>query len=142
MSSTYQLSLDEVHRALDELDPVALVTAELTGRAAPAPSYVAAAQTPTWQSADCGEPQAAVEDPATAARFVLPLRALQAARSASLAAAAARLLVPPGAATVSVLGSGLPAELALRIIARYVTGATHIAVCPAGGRQRTPSPAG
>ena len=79
------------------------------------------------------ERQAVVEDPGSATRFLLPLQALQATRDACLAAAAARLFVPPGAATVSVLGSGLSAELLLRVVARYVVGATHVAVCPTGG---------
>jgi len=46
--------------------------------------------------------------------------------------------VPPGAATVSVLGSGLPAELLLRVVARFVLATTHVAVCaPAGPADAT-----
>ncbi|WP_322750108.1 MULTISPECIES: hypothetical protein [unclassified Frankia] len=131
MSTTFQISPEDVHRALDDLDPLALVVAELTGRKNPEGSLVVGPV--AGAGVGLSEKHIAVEDPRGAVRFLLPLRALQAVRSACLAGAAARLFVPPGAATVSVLGSGLSAEMLLRMAARYVDGVSHVAVCAVGG---------
>jgi ornithine cyclodeaminase/alanine dehydrogenase-like protein (mu-crystallin family) len=127
MGSTLRLSLDEVHRALDDLDPVALLTAELRGTLdGPRGGELEA-------GAGLTEKHVAFRDPVSAVRFLVPLKALRAVRCAGLATIAARLLVPPGAATVCVLGSGFSAELMIRMVARYVVGVSHVAVCAIGG---------
>jgi|GEM_PF-6545409 len=131
MGTTFRLGLDEVHRAVDELDPVALVIAELTGCDARERGLVTEAE--VMRPAGCAGRHTAVVDLSSATRFLLPLHALRAVRGACLAAAAAQLFVPPGAATVSVLGSGLSGELLLRMVVRYVVGVSHVAVCALGG---------
>ncbi len=131
MSTTFQISPDEVHRALDDLDPVELVVAELTGKKSPERSFVVGPE--AGLGVGLAEKYLVVEEPSSATRFLLPLGALQAVRGACLASAAARVFVPPGAATVSVLGSGISAELLLRMAVRYVVDVSHVAVCAVGG---------
>jgi hypothetical protein len=127
MGATLRLSLDEVHRILDDLDPIALLAGELSGAAEAEHGCRLEVETRLTES------HVALRDPDSQIRFLVPSKALKAVRSAGLAAIAARLLVPAGAATVCVIGSGYPAELMVRMVVRYVVGVTHVAVCAVDG---------
>ncbi|WP_432839317.1 hypothetical protein [Dactylosporangium sp. CA-092794] len=127
MGTTFRLGLDDVHRALDAIDPVGLVVAELTGRGLVVPGPVLQVET------NHPEPHVVTRETHSSIRVLLSADALRAVRCASLTVIAAQLLVPPGAATVCVLGSGLRAELMMRMLARYVLGISHIAVCAVDG---------
>ncbi|WP_433499985.1 hypothetical protein ACQP1K_06635 [Sphaerimonospora sp. CA-214678] len=117
-----QISWEDVHQALDDFDPVTVVVDELTGEAAGDVAGLA----------DVGR-FIEVEDPASADRFLLPAGALRTVRGSCLAVAAAQLLLPPGAATVCVLGSESEAAVLLKMIIQYVRDVGHVAVCVVDG---------
>jgi ornithine cyclodeaminase/alanine dehydrogenase-like protein (mu-crystallin family) len=73
-----------------------------------------------------------LEDLRTGRSCVLPTSTLYGCRTAALAALAARTLVAPGVVTGAVLGTSAAAQLSLMLMARYLPGLSHVAVCPTG----------
>ncbi len=122
MSPVLQISWEDMHQALDDFDPVTVVVDELTGEAV---GDVA-------DLVDVGG-FVKVEDPASADCFLLPAGALRTVRGSCLTVAAAQLLLPPGAATVCVLGSAPEAAVLLKMIIQYVRDVGHVAVCVMDG---------
>jgi len=132
-----RLNTDELLSALDAIDPVDVLVEELVGQTvggSDGPPQPAATLTP-WQADD--EPGVGpvaelmlLDDLVTGAKCVLPSSALYVFRTAALAALAARELVVPGVVTAAVLGNGFAAQASLSLIARNLTGLSHVAVCP------------
>lgn len=118
VSPTLHLSAGEVLLALDGIDPVDLLAAELTGQGAGDRSL-----TPWRGRAAFGRPaerSVLLTDPATDARCVLPVAALRACRTAAVVALATRTLLGNGMVTAAVLGSGYALQAQLTVILRHL----------------------
>ena len=132
-----RLDTDELLSALDAIDPVDALIEELAGRACDdvGPSSPEGRLTP-WRGGGPADAPATdlvlLEDPRAGSDCVLPASALRGFRTAALATLAGRTFVTPGVVTAAVLGSGLAAQVSLTLIARYLSGLSHVAVCPTG----------
>jgi len=156
ISPILRLNIDELASALDAIDPVEVLAEELVGRTAGGADRlpnrsgrltpwhgVTPAGIPAVTSADLPAGTSAgvpagdlvlLEDLGVGGGCVLPASALAVVRTAALAALAARTLVIPGVVTAAVLGSDFAAQSSLTLIARYLPGLSHVAVCPSDRR--------
>lgn len=145
ISPILQLDTDELLSAVDAIDPVDVLAAELVGKAgAGQGTGMAGTVGQPWQDSrlapwhaggradEPGTELVLLEDRRTGSSCVLPAAALTGFRSAALAALAARTFVAPGVVTAAVLGSGVAAQLSLALIARYLPGLSHVAVWAPG----------
>ncbi|GII54400.1 hypothetical protein Pth03_27890 [Planotetraspora thailandica] len=123
MTSALWLDDDDVQRALGAFDPVTPVVQELLA--------LAGRELQPCAGADGVEHAVVVRD--AGEKYVLPLRAMRAVYRACLAAAAARRLMGPSIATVCVVAPRYAATAHLRLIAKYVRDAAHVAVCVTDG---------
>jgi ornithine cyclodeaminase/alanine dehydrogenase-like protein (mu-crystallin family) len=126
-SSLLRLGTDELWSALDDINPVDVLTEELIGR------FLAGADSrPESPGTLTSRPEtelAEFEDGVTGEKCQIPVSCLRMLRAATLATLAARALLAPGLVTAAVLGSGLAAQLQLAILARHVPDVSHVAVC-------------
>jgi len=134
-SPIHQLSTDEMLSALDAIDPVDLLADELVGRTlgTSAPPEAGGRLSPWPGAGTNGGPAdefTLLEDLQAGRRCVLPTATLYVFRAAALATLAARELVTGGVITGAVLGSGLGAQTPLALIARCLSGLSHVAVWP------------
>ncbi len=126
------LDAERLFRALDELDLVDVLAAELTGGvgarepAGPAPSSRWTLE--TARSPDAGPELAVLSGPDAAPRLALPTADLRACRRAALTTLAARLLLAPGVVTVTVLGAGMAAHVQSAMLIRWLPDVSHVAV--------------
>lgn len=135
--SILRLDTDELLSALDAIDPVDVLVEELVGQSvggSDGPPQPAASLTPWLADDEPGLGPVAelmlLDDLVTGTKCVLPSSALYVFRTAALAALAARELVVPGVVTAAVLGNGFAAQASLSLIARNLSGLSHVAVCP------------
>ena len=136
ISPILRLNTDELLSALDAIDPVDVLTEELVGKAGDGsePPVPDGRLTP-WRGGGPDAPATELlllEDLHIGRSCVLPAEALRGFRTAALVALAGRIFVTPGVVTAAVLGSGVVAQLSLTLIARYLPGLSHVAVCPTG----------
>jgi ornithine cyclodeaminase/alanine dehydrogenase-like protein (mu-crystallin family) len=131
--SILRLSAEEVLAALQEIDPLELLSEELIGPTAatagrrPAGRFVAEpAASASGDAARAG--LTAVEDLHTGQICLFPVSSLQMIRSAGLAGLAARQLGAPGVVTAAVFGSGVVSQVQLAVIARHLPNLSHVAV--------------
>lgn len=117
-----QLSADELRDALEQVDPVEIVTRNVksTDSAATLTTYPDEAGLVLLTDSSCG------------LRCLLPEQFLLDVYTVSLATLAARLLTPPGVAITCVLGTDAISQLHLSVLARHVPGVSHIAICTTG----------
>jgi ornithine cyclodeaminase/alanine dehydrogenase-like protein (mu-crystallin family) len=120
-----RLGTDEVWNAFEDIDPVAVIVDELTGKPWDASAFCRL--TPGAE----GEDLAVLEDARSGVRCLLPASMLRTFRAASLATVAARELLAPGVAIVGILGSDLAAQVHVGTLARYLPDISHVAVCAA-----------
>ncbi|HEX5113572.1 MAG TPA: hypothetical protein VFW65_00075 [Pseudonocardiaceae bacterium] len=109
---------DMVH-ALGQVDLLDVVARDMTGQLAPGRSGVSATTEVTT-----------VNDPDNELTYQLPTPSLLMIRLAGLAGTAARHLLPPGAITAAVLGSGAVARLQLTVMAHYLPDVSQVAAHP------------
>ena len=116
-----RLDVDEVWRALEEIDPVAALADEvarggsLTQRISP------------WPAPDSD--LLVVEDSVTGERCAAPADAMRAVGTAARCAFVARHLLHHMVVTAGVIGSGLAAQFTLGMLAQRVPGVSHVALC-------------
>src|SRR6266496_2139742 len=130
MSTVLRLRAHELPDALADADAPRAVLDELlwqefAGRCA------ALCQRPVggWRlHGDVGDDHALLYGEHSGTGMLLPASWLTAARGAALTAVAATMFLAPRVVTVSVLGSGLAAELAIMALATHVPGVSHVAV--------------
>lgn len=138
---TVQLNIDELWSAVDGIDLVGVLLDEVVARTAgdPRRRRQRVIRPIPWDGeggevTEQAQDRAVLEDRRTGGRCVLPSGELRTVRVAGLAALAARWLLPPGIVTMVILASGTAAELQASVIARYVSGVSHIAIwtqdCP------------
>jgi ornithine cyclodeaminase/alanine dehydrogenase-like protein (mu-crystallin family) len=125
-----RLTADEVWTALETIDPVGVLAEELidriVGNVALAPGELSG-----WtdrRALTNGSELVVLDHPDAAIRCLLPAASLRMARSAALAALAARELLAPGGVTVAVLGASRATDSELAVIARHVPDISHVAV--------------
>lgn len=123
MDVTRKLSTDEVWRVVEHVSPIDLLAGELTETSEPAGA--------------CPAPDAGRSDGSVVVgdRYLLGVTTLRALRSACLGTVAARTFVTSGATTAAVVGAGLPAELQVSMLCRYVPGISHLTVATPNGRE-------
>jgi ornithine cyclodeaminase/alanine dehydrogenase-like protein (mu-crystallin family) len=122
-----RLVADDLRRALEDIDPVELRIAQLTG--------------PTAEHHDCrhgngvtalpNDDLVLFEDPHTAARFVMPRSTLYLSRTTMMVALAASELLAAGETTVALLASGDTALFHLTVLARHLPGVGHVCLTSA-----------
>lgn len=122
------LRQSDMVRALGQIDLLDVVARDLTGRLAPERSGVSATTEVTT-----------VNDPDNELTYQLPTPSLRMIRLAGLAGIAARHLLPPGAITAAVLGSGAAARLQLAVMAHYLPYVSHAAAHPSAVHIRHPA---
>jgi ornithine cyclodeaminase len=132
---TLRLSSRQTLRALEHIDLLELLTAQLTAGAVSASlddqhAALSGAQFRPYARAASGDSaqETVVEDPDTGQHGLLPTGALQLIRTAGLAALAARSLAAPGVVTAAVFGTGASLRLHVEVIARYLPTLSHVAL--------------
>lgn len=133
-STVLELDADALWRALEQINPVDVLSDELVSRVADRPDqnpdrcgkFIAG---PVMKDG-AGVELALLEDRYTGDRCLLPADFLRASRVAALSALAARRMVVPTVVTATVLGTSPEAQLHLAVVARHVPDVDHIAVCP------------
>lgn len=124
-----RLDSDDVRRAMAAIDPVAMVAEELIGRTIAGARQAVAGRLVPWTGTLLDEPDSLALEPAPGrTTCVLPGPCLRLARSAALAALAARELMMPGGVTVAVVGTATAIRLHLAVIARHMPDISHVAV--------------
>jgi ornithine cyclodeaminase/alanine dehydrogenase-like protein (mu-crystallin family) len=134
-----QLDTEDLLSVLDVINPIDVLIEELISKAAGRPERPPNpdGRLAPWRRGASAEGGSAaemllLEDLRIGGRCVLPRSALYVVRTASLTALAARELAVPGVVTAAVLGFDLTAQTSLSLIARYLPGLSHVAVCPIG----------
>lgn len=137
-----QLGTDDLHRALEELDPVATLIDELVTGTAVGPDWGRrTVQVNPLLWCDAGRSAGEFADAVPAGPYdqgdcvgcLIPATGLRTVRVGALAALAAQRLLTPGIVTAALLGSGSVAQLQASIIARCVPDVGHVALWPASG---------
>lgn len=127
-----QLSCEELATALDGVEPIDVVGAELV---APTRNGLRDVRLSRWSgrisaASVPGIEWAVLEDLRTGPLCVLPAECLTATRTAILAAVAAQTMLAPGPVTVAILGSGPALRPLLLICARQLRGVRRITTYP------------
>jgi ornithine cyclodeaminase/alanine dehydrogenase-like protein (mu-crystallin family) len=145
-SPALQLDTDELLSALDAINPLDVVREELISKAAGGTGWSPErdARLAPWHRGTSVEAALAtelllLEDLRVGGRCLLPKSALYVLRTASLTALAARELVVPGVVTAAMLGFDFTAQSSLGLIARYLPGLSHVAICPIGDGPNEPN---
>lgn len=141
-SPILRLTAEELSSALAAVNPVDALVEDLLGRTAGGVARRPNHRLTPWSghnSVDAGSTELVLyEDRRAGSRCLLPAPTLKVFQMAALAVAAARELVAPGVVTAAVPGAGTAAQAALMLIARFVPGLSHVAVCPVGGEPDEP----
>jgi ornithine cyclodeaminase/alanine dehydrogenase-like protein (mu-crystallin family) len=127
--SILRLGVEELWRALEDVDPVALITAALrdtTGSSRTAGLSAWRCDRPDEDAAH--EELVLFEDPVTDHRCLLPAKELQAVRKGALVVMAAQELLDSCTVTVGVLGSGRDAQGQLLVMANCLRNISHLAM--------------
>lgn len=133
--SVLRLRAPEVWRALEVIDPLAVLVEDLIGRTVGGPGHgTPVGRLVPWHGSrpDDGE-YVLLEHPAAELPCVLPAHSLRTSLAAVLAAVAARELLASSSVTAAVAGSAEATRPQLSMLARYVPDISHIAMCLAGG---------
>jgi ornithine cyclodeaminase/alanine dehydrogenase-like protein (mu-crystallin family) len=125
-----RLTADEVWTALETIDPVSLLAEELIDRVVgnDVKPPGALSEWTDRRALTNGTELVVFDHPDEPIRCLLPVASLRMARSAALAALAARELLVPGGVTVAVLGASRATDSELAVIARHVPDISHVAV--------------
>jgi hypothetical protein len=125
-----RLQAEDLLRAIDLLDPLAVVAEDLVGRPAPAQR-----RTGRFVAGLASDPELTlVEDLGSGERCLLPTACLRMVCAAAVASLAVRELHGTGVGTVAVFGGESPTDLLLAVIAAYLPNLSHVAVyAPASG---------
>ncbi len=138
-SSIIQLNADEMSSALDGIQPIDLLAAELAAGAGGGdrPGGAVGRLVPwhggTAATAAADADLVLLEDDGGRARCVLPAASLRACRAAALTGLAARELARSGPMTAVVIGAGQDSQPLLTVLAHQLPGVDRIAIRPAGG---------
>src|SRR6266567_6334937 len=135
--SLIQLSADELATALDGVEPIDTVAAELvaktTGAAGQQPDLdvrIARWRGRTSAASLPGTEWVVLEDLRSGPLCVLPTTSLMAGRIAALTGLAARTLLAPGPVTAAIVGSGPAVRPQMVVITGHLRGVGRITVCP------------
>lgn len=130
---TLRLTSDDLWCLIGEIDPVELVTTQLSGGpGAECPGRVST--NGHWRS----EGLVLLDDAHTGVRCLLPASCLSMIRLAALATLAAAELLAPGQVTIGLLASGEAAGLHLATLTRHLPDIGDVALCPGRGRYLGP----
>lgn len=135
-----QIRSHEVWRALEVIDPVAVLAEDLIGRAVGRAGHghrVPARLVPWHGSGHNGTEQVLLDHPDCPVPCVLPAQCVRNSHAAALAAVAARELLVSGGVTVAMLGAAETTQPQLSVVARHVPDISHVALClePADGTE-------
>jgi ornithine cyclodeaminase/alanine dehydrogenase-like protein (mu-crystallin family) len=133
-----RLSAEEVLRALEDVDPLAVVAEELTGGAHPDEPPTCRFLTEPGRPPNRPHEQTAVQDLATGDVCLFPTSSLRLVRAAALAGLAAREVHVDGVVTAALFASAAATPLHLAVIARHVPWLTHISVHTADAASPVP----
>ncbi|WP_033438921.1 hypothetical protein [Saccharothrix sp. NRRL B-16314] len=123
-----RLSADEVLRAIEDVDPVAVVAEELTGGTHPDEPPTCRFVADPERAAHLRHEQTAVQDLVTGDVCLFPASCLRLVRAAALVGLAAREVHADGVVTAALFASPAATPLHLAVIARHVPWLTHISV--------------
>lgn len=139
ISRILQLNSDEVLRALETVNPIAVLVNELVGMPGDADGSLTPWPGDLYRGTETG-PLVLLEDRGVGSQCILPGSMLHELRTATLTTLAARELVVPGVVTAAVLGPGSATRLPLALITRYLPGLSHVTVCHADKPNEAPEP--
>lgn len=130
---TLRLTTDDVWCLIGKIDPVELVTTQLSGR--PGEACPGRFRTNGTRRSDG---LVLLDDAHTGVRCLLPASCLALLRMAALATIAAAELLAPGHVTVGLLASGEAAQLQLATLVRHLPDIGDVALCPGNDRYLGP----
>lgn len=136
-SALIQLGADDVAAALDGVDPIDTMAAQLVAKAADdadrqsGPDVRLARWRGRTASSQPGTEWVVLEHQPTGPLCVLHAVSLMAGHAAAVTGLVARTLLEPGPVTVAILGTGPAVRLQMVIITRHLRGVARIVVWPA-----------